>query len=139
MGQIITSARRDFEIKIDDQIYIARQLSMGDFMAIGDWIYQQRKDAIRIEYEEKIKENPNAAKLLLAEKNERLLEIIPPSTGEIVNFLAYEPRGNAIALTTALKKNHPEITFDFCSNIGFSNELREIVWDIVGVSASKKN
>lgn len=123
--RLMQSSLHPYEIEIEGETYQAQRLTLGDLCGIAESLFiEQRKAA------EPAEDADQEAREAAWKAREA---ISPMSPAQMLSWLLSSARGQAVALWTALHKQHPEITMERVLDFAWTDELVQACFDLLEV------
>ena len=133
--KLSTTSLHPLAVEIDGKTYTCECINLGDMESIAQTLVAGQREAVNEDFNARIAAESDAGKRTELDK-ERIKaynSIEPKVPGEVLVYLLDSLHGQTLTLFAALRKKHPEVTFDFVRNLAWNDDLVQLVYDLLHI------
>jgi len=133
--KLSTTSLRPLEVEIDGKTYVCECINLGDMESLAQALLAGQREAINEDFKTRIAAEPDAGKRVELDKDRIKVynSLEPKVPGEMLVYLLDSLHGQSLTLFAALRKKHPEVTFDFVRNLAWNDDLVQLVYDLLHI------
>ena len=130
--KLFTSSSIPIIAEIDNKTYVLEKLTILDYHMLGAVVLNDLRSELDAEHEAKLPD-VKAADIAAFERDHTNAKnaLQAPTPYELINTLLNSFDGFALVLFTCLHKKHPEVTFEWVQGITLTDELTQLVYDLM--------